>query len=160
MRIGELAARTGCTESQIRYYERRGLLPAPARAKSGYRLYGAADEARLCLLARAKLLGLSLVSAAELVATAEDGCCAQTDEAADAALRRRIDEIDGQIAELARLRATLVDALTGRAGLEEAADGCGGPFCLPAEADVRASGRRELPVAGQTPGRAASRTAR
>jgi hypothetical protein len=32
MKIGELAGRSGLNGSAIRYYERRGLLPAPDRA--------------------------------------------------------------------------------------------------------------------------------
>lgn len=161
MRIGELAARTGCTESQIRYYERRGVMPAPARSASGYRMYGAADEARLRLVARMKLLGLPLSETAELVARAEAGCCGQTDHAAGEALRRRVAEIDAQMAELARLRATLVEALDSGAGAGEGVQECGGAFCLPT--GVPASGRRERPVvpgaAGAARGSAGSASA-
>lgn len=34
MKIGELAKRTGCPVETIRYYEREGLLPEPARSEA------------------------------------------------------------------------------------------------------------------------------
>ena len=39
LKIGELAKRTGCLVETIRYYEREGLLPEPARSEGNYRLY-------------------------------------------------------------------------------------------------------------------------
>jgi hypothetical protein len=39
MRISELAKRTNCDIETIRYYEKSGLLPEPARTSSGYREY-------------------------------------------------------------------------------------------------------------------------
>ncbi len=129
VKIGELAKRTGFAESQIRYYERRGLLPPPRRSESGYGIYGEADVARLGLLRRAKLHGLPLSEAAELLGLAENGCCEQTEPAARAAVERRIAEIDAQVAELQALRATLAESLA--SWPPAAAEGCGGAFCLP-----------------------------
>lgn len=40
MRVGEIAARAGVNVETIRYYERRGLLPAPAREPSGTKSIG------------------------------------------------------------------------------------------------------------------------
>jgi MerR family transcriptional regulator, mercuric resistance operon regulatory protein len=37
--IGALSKHTGTNIETIRYYERVGLLPAPARSSGGYRLY-------------------------------------------------------------------------------------------------------------------------
>ena len=45
--IGQLARRTRLNVETLRYYERRGLLPAPARKASGYRQYDALDVARV-----------------------------------------------------------------------------------------------------------------
>ena len=39
IQIGELSKRTGCNVETIRYYERIGLLPAPARSAGRYRMY-------------------------------------------------------------------------------------------------------------------------
>ena len=40
LRVGELAAAVGVTADTVRYYERVGLLPSPARTSAGYRAYG------------------------------------------------------------------------------------------------------------------------
>ncbi|RYD81340.1 MAG: MerR family DNA-binding transcriptional regulator [Sphingobacteriales bacterium] len=47
MKIGELASASDTGVETIRYYEREGLLPAPARTESNYRSYGAEHLARL-----------------------------------------------------------------------------------------------------------------
>jgi MerR family regulatory protein len=39
MRVGQLAKQAGVNVQTLRYYERRGLLPHPPRAASGYRQY-------------------------------------------------------------------------------------------------------------------------
>jgi len=36
LRVGEVAARAGVHRETLRYYERRGLIPAPPRRNSGY----------------------------------------------------------------------------------------------------------------------------
>lgn len=121
MRIGELGKRTGFADSQIRYWERHGLLPAPERGESGYRVYGDDDLRRLELLRRGKLLGLSLAEIRELLEAAERGCCGEAAQAGRAVAERKIAEIDRRIAELRALRATLEEAL---AAGGPAADGC------------------------------------
>ncbi len=65
--IGKLARHGGVNIMTIRYYERRGLLPAPARSASGYRLY--ADDAvrRLQFIRQAQLLGFSLSEIQDLL---------------------------------------------------------------------------------------------
>ncbi len=39
MKIGDVAAQAGIGIDAIRFYERKGLIPAPARRPSGYRDY-------------------------------------------------------------------------------------------------------------------------
>ncbi len=58
--IGVLSERSGVNIETIRYYERVGLLPRPARSGGGYRLYQAGDVDRLCFVRRARDLGFSL----------------------------------------------------------------------------------------------------
>lgn len=41
--IGKLSRALGIRPDTIRYYERNGLLPPPARSSAGYRTYGDAD---------------------------------------------------------------------------------------------------------------------
>lgn len=111
MRIGELGKRSGFAHSQIRYWERRGLLPPPRRAASGYRVYGEEDLRRLQLLRRGKLLGLSLAEIRVLLEAVERGCCGEAASAGRALAERKITEIDRRIAELRALRATLEQGL-------------------------------------------------
>lgn len=60
LKIGELAARTGYTVEAIRYYEREGLLPAPARSGGNYRLYRGAHLERLQFIRHCRSLDMAL----------------------------------------------------------------------------------------------------
>ncbi len=53
MRIGELARFTNTKAETIRYYEKEGLLPSPARTAANYRSYGMAHRQRLSFIRRA-----------------------------------------------------------------------------------------------------------
>ena len=59
-RISEAARRSGLPTSTLRYYERIGLLPAPARTDAGYRAYEERALDRLSFISRARELGLRL----------------------------------------------------------------------------------------------------
>jgi MerR family mercuric resistance operon transcriptional regulator len=76
--IGELSGRTGCNIETIRFYERIGLLPKPAR-RGRYRRYGAEDVGRLAFVRRARALGFTLdeVRALLRLAAGEDDACAE-----------------------------------------------------------------------------------
>lgn len=58
--------------SALRYYERAGLLPYPARTKAGYREYGDDAVRRLAFIRRAKGIGLSLKEIRALLARTPD----------------------------------------------------------------------------------------
>lgn len=60
MKIGEVARATGLTTKTIRYYEELGLLPAPERTDSGYRVYGEDAISRLKFITKGRRMGLSL----------------------------------------------------------------------------------------------------
>lgn len=76
MRIGQLAALSGCSVKAVRFYEAKGLLPTPARTPSGYRLYVERDLRRLQFIQRAKLIGLPLAKIKELVVHVNEEECA------------------------------------------------------------------------------------
>jgi MerR family redox-sensitive transcriptional activator SoxR len=59
MTIGKLAASSGLRPSAIRFYERVGLLPVPAR-RNGRRVYASDATDRLFLIGFAKDTGFSL----------------------------------------------------------------------------------------------------
>src|SRR6266478_745717 len=65
--IGKVARRAGIGVETIRFYEREGLLAAPARRDSGYRLYTERVIGRIRFIRRAKELGFSLKEIKELL---------------------------------------------------------------------------------------------
>ena len=60
IKIGELAKRTGCEVVTIRYYEKEGLLPKPARSGGNFRLYGDAHIERLQFIRHCRSLDMTL----------------------------------------------------------------------------------------------------
>ncbi|MGD0167816.1 MAG: MerR family transcriptional regulator [Gaiellaceae bacterium] len=72
-RIGELAALVGASPRTIRYYEERGLLPAPeGHSKGQHRTYDDTDVLRLRELLRLRdLLGLPLEELGKLLEAEE-----------------------------------------------------------------------------------------
>lgn len=98
MRIGTLARRAGVTRSTIRFYERAGVLPEPARTAAGYRDY---DERSLDVLAfvrAGQAVGLTLAELREIVAFRERGeiPCAHVVELLD----RHSDQVAARIDQL------------------------------------------------------------
>lgn len=100
--VSQLADRAGTTPSALRYYERIGLLPEPARSAGGYRLYGDEAADRVRFIKRAQRFGLRLEEISELLDIRERGLCpcGHTREL----LVSRLAEIDEEIAGLTRLR--------------------------------------------------------
>lgn len=103
--IGDLGKATNTRVETIRYYERAGLLPKPARTDGNYRSYGHAELGRLSFIRRARDLGFSLDEVRALLRLADErkGDCAAVDEIAQAHLR----EVDRKIADLTALRREL-----------------------------------------------------
>lgn len=75
MRIGALARQLGTTAHAIRFYERRGVLPAAERGANRYREYSQADADRLRLLIGLRQLDIPLEQAAELAVMCASGRC-------------------------------------------------------------------------------------
>lgn len=108
--ITQLASRTSLTPDTIRYYERAGLLPAPTRTTGDHRRYDEETVDRLQFIRGAKRLGLRLADITGLLALRDTGRC-PCEPAADL-LRRRLAEIEAEIAQLAGLRDQLAAMLT------------------------------------------------
>ncbi len=109
--IGALSRRIGCPIETIRYYERIGLLPRPARTAAGYRMYGEDTVRRLAFVLRARALGFSLPEVRALLGLAEGrepSCAAVRDLAAAhlAEVRRKIDDLR----RLGRILSDMVEA--------------------------------------------------
>lgn len=60
MKIGELAAKTLTSIETIRFYEREGLLPAPARTAANYRIYTDVHVDRLAFIRNCRGLDMGL----------------------------------------------------------------------------------------------------
>ena len=116
MKIGELAEATGATTKALRFYERAGLLPAPERTPAGYRDYSRDTVARLEFIRRSQSAGLTLAQIREILDIRDAGQapCHHVQQL----LHDRLAGIDGQIADLIALRAT-VAALRDRANTVE-----------------------------------------
>jgi MerR family mercuric resistance operon transcriptional regulator len=70
--IGTLAQRAGVNVETIRYYQRRGLVPEPAKPLGGIRNYAPEHVQRLRFIKRAQQLGFSLEEVGDLLSL-EDG---------------------------------------------------------------------------------------
>jgi DNA-binding transcriptional MerR regulator len=105
--IGRAAQETGLSAPTIRYYEQTGLVPPPARGESGYRLYSQDDLTRLHFAKRARLLGLSLEEARDIMTYALDGCCGSLQQHLASLLEVKIAEAEERIRELSNLKADL-----------------------------------------------------
>ena len=104
--IGKLAYAGGVGVETIRFYQRRGLLPTPAR-DDGIRRYGGDDLRRLKFIREAQGAGFTLEQIKELLELDSGTDRARARELAAA----RIAALDARIAELQCAR----DALSGLA---------------------------------------------
>jgi MerR family transcriptional regulator, light-induced transcriptional regulator len=71
VRIGELAKRTGVSPELLRAWEQRYGLLQPTRTAGGFRLYSAADEARVQRMQSLVSGGLAAAQAARLIVSGE-----------------------------------------------------------------------------------------
>jgi MerR family copper efflux transcriptional regulator len=105
MLISHTAREAGVNVQTLRYYERRGLLPAPGRRGSGYREYSADAVRMVRFIRRAQELGFSLDEVEQLVRL-------RTVRRAErhrvrAVAEQKIGDIDRKIAHLHSMRDTL-----------------------------------------------------
>lgn len=106
MRSSELAERAGVNVQTLRYYERRGLLPEPARLDSGYRAYGA-DAVRIVrFVRRAQKLGFSLEEIDTLLDLSAGG--PESCEAASELATAKVAELDQKLASITAMRDCLL----------------------------------------------------
>lgn len=96
MRIGALSRATGVDIETIRFYEKSGLLPGPARSENGYRDYTQAQLERLAFIRHCRALDMSLADVGLLLASLNTADAAQ------------LASVDGLVdAQLAKVRARL-----------------------------------------------------
>ncbi|AGK59733.1 heavy metal resistance transcriptional regulator HmrR [Hyphomicrobium denitrificans 1NES1] len=109
--IGELGKLTETKIETIRYYERIGLLPPPARTSSNYRVYSDDQVGRLSFVRRARDLGFTIDEVRELLSLSDqkNRSCG----AVDAIARQHLSDVDRKIADLTALRREL-DSIIGQ----------------------------------------------
>jgi len=117
--IGQLAKAAETGVETIRFYERRGLMPEPPRASSGYRRYPLDAADRLRFIRRAKRLGFTLDEITTLLGLQSGGERAKVKVIALA----KLSEIEIRLADLERMRAALQD-MTQRCSGEGPVAGC------------------------------------
>jgi len=109
MRIGELAKATGVDTETIRYYEKAGLLPAPARSGNGYRAYGPEHQERLAFIRHCRALDIPLAEVRRLLEFLlhPETDCADVDRLIETQLvrvRARLESLQALERQLSTLR--------------------------------------------------------
>jgi Hg(II)-responsive transcriptional regulator len=102
---GALAREAGVHLETIRFYEKRGLVPEPARNASGYRQYTADAVQRVRFIKRAQELGFTLEEIGELLELRAhpNGRNARVRRLADL----KLETVDAKIRDLQRMRKEL-----------------------------------------------------
>ena len=104
VRIGALAAQTGCSVPTIRYYEEVGLIRPATRTESGHRVYEPSAAQLLAFIRRCRDFGFSIEQVRSLLAlTHAKGDCS---EARDVA-KDQLKSVRAKIMELMTLERTL-----------------------------------------------------
>jgi len=109
--IGQVAKTSGVAAKTIRYYEQVGVLPAPRRAASGYRLYDRPGVERLRFIRRARALGLPLQQLKTLMEMLNGGSRPEFRPRLRTLVHAQLDAVTNQITELEGLRQQLEEIL-------------------------------------------------
>lgn len=125
MKIGQVADEAGVSVDTVRFYERRGVLPAPDRMPSGYRTYTPAAVQRIRLARRLQTLGLTLDEVIDALHATDRGDVSCASERWR--LETVLDRIDAKIAELRSVRRDVAQVLAR----------CDRDECVFAESDIR-----------------------
>ncbi len=140
MNIGEAAKASGVSAKMLRHYEAVGLVPATARAASGYRIYSDADVHTLRFIRHARDLGFPIKQIAELLALWRDR--SRPSRQVKSLALAHVAELDAKVAELMAMKATL----------EHLAHCCHGndrPDCPILESLSAPDGKAALPPSGE-----------
>ena len=105
MSRGELANQTGVNSETIRYYEKIGLMPNPARSAGGHRMYDQSHLKRLSFIRRSRELGFTLQEIRELLQLVDGGnyTCAEVRDRTVV----HLDDVSRKIRDLQKMQRTL-----------------------------------------------------
>ncbi len=108
--IGKVAQRAGVGVETVRFYERRGLVPQPARPANGFRIYPDDVIDRIRFIRHAKVMGFTLAEIHDLLSlrVAPRSNCTT--------IRQRVDEkltqVEAKIAGLKKIKRQLQRLVT------------------------------------------------
>lgn len=105
LKVSDVAREAGVSTDAIRFYEREGLLPAPARSESGYRDYEDSAPKRVQFIKGAQAMGLKLAEIKELLEIQDKGACPCGHT--QSLVERRLSEIDAELKRLTTVRKEL-----------------------------------------------------
>ena len=122
IRIGDLAKRSGCEVVTIRYYEKEGLLPKPARSGGNFRLYSDVHIERLQFIRHCRSLDMSLSEIRALLGLRDNPTedCGEVNARLDA----HIQQVNVRVQALLQLRQYLL-ALRGQCSGARPVRACG-----------------------------------
>jgi DNA-binding transcriptional MerR regulator len=109
MKIGQVASAADVSVDTVRFYERRGVLPAPQRRPSGYREYSVSTVERIRLARTLQHMGLTLSEIIDALHAHDSGT--MTCESELWRLEAVVDRIDARISELRRTRRTITTTI-------------------------------------------------
>ena len=109
MKIGEVARKAGVSIDTVRFYERRGVLPAPERRPSGYRTFTEAAVARIRMTRALQDMGFTLDEVIDALRAHDAG--GATCDSERWRLEAVVDRIDARIADLRRARRNTMTVL-------------------------------------------------
>lgn len=102
---GQLAKLTAVKAETIRYYEKCGLLKAPARSSGGHRIYSEQHAGQLRFIRRCRELGFAINDIGGLLSlsSAEGESCQQAQQATTA----HLSDVQEKIKDLKKMEKTL-----------------------------------------------------
>ncbi len=112
MKIGKLAEEAGVSIDTIRYYEKTGVLPSPARSSSGYRLYTEETVEILRFVRKAKGLGFRLNEIRQIIRLRYSPCddtCVSVRKIAEEK-KREVSERINDLLEIRKMLDSLIDS--------------------------------------------------
>jgi len=124
VKIGQVAREAGVSIDTVRFYERRGVLPAPERRPSGYRIFTEAAVERIRMTRALQEMGFTLDEVIDALRAHDAG--GATCDSERWRLEAVVGRIDARIAELRRVRRNTMKILdecrVGRCRLAPAQD--------------------------------------
>jgi Cd(II)/Pb(II)-responsive transcriptional regulator len=122
MKIGELSAATRTQVETIRFYEREGLIPPPARSDANYRLYAQEHVEDVSFIRQCRALDMTLDEIRGLLTFRRNpgGDCAGVNELLD----EHIEHVTKRVSELQALERTLRE-LRDRCITVQSVESCG-----------------------------------